>query len=81
VKQKMQHYNQLIETSNNRNKTSWNIIRNVFHKYIRESYMTSSFKMDDNKSQFKDAVDVFNECFFNIADNLQTPLNKMILPL
>jgi hypothetical protein len=25
------YYNQLIETSNNRNKTAWNIIRNVFH--------------------------------------------------
>jgi hypothetical protein len=26
------NYNHLIETSNNRNKTVWNIIRNVLHK-------------------------------------------------
>jgi hypothetical protein len=68
---KKQHYNQLIETSKNRIKTSWNIIRNVFNKSTRSNYIPSSFKMDNKNIQFKDAADVFNEYFLNIADNLQ----------
>lgn len=75
------HYNQLIATSKNRIKTSWNIIRNVFHKHTRSNYMPSSFKMDNKDIQFKDAADVFNDYFLNIADNLQTHIDNMNSPL
>jgi hypothetical protein len=37
--------------------------------------------MDNKNSQFKDAADVFNECFLNTADNLQKYIGNMNSPL
>jgi hypothetical protein len=58
------NYNQLIETSNNRNKTAWNIIRNVVHKSTKDNYILAMFKTDNKTIQSKDVADVFNERFF-----------------
>jgi hypothetical protein len=74
------YYNQLIETSN-RNKTAWNIIRNVFHKPTKYNHMPATLKMDNKNIQFKDVADAFNEHFLNIADSLQTHTDKRNSPL
>jgi hypothetical protein len=49
---KKQHYNQLIESSNNRNKIFWNV-RNIFHKSARYNIclprlrqMTGTFNLE-----------------------------------
>jgi hypothetical protein len=77
---KIQDYNQLIETSNNKNKTFSNIIKNMLHKsavtvicclHLRQ--MTRTFNLEIQL--------IFNEYFLNIADNLQTHTDKIISPI
>jgi hypothetical protein len=43
--------------------------------------MPSSFKMDNKDIQSEDAADVFNDYFWNIADNLQPHIDNVISPL
>jgi hypothetical protein len=43
--------------------------------------MAVTFKMGNKKIQSKDAADAFNECFLNIALNLQTHSDKINSPL
>jgi hypothetical protein len=62
-KAKKLHYKQLIATSKNRTRTSWNIIRNVTHKSTKSNYMPSSFKMDSKGIQSEDAADVLMTTF------------------
>jgi hypothetical protein len=72
---------QLIETSDNRNKRAWNIIRNVFHKSTKQNHMPATFKMDNKNIQFEDAADAFIEYFLNVTDSLQTRTDKRNSPL
>jgi hypothetical protein len=74
-------YKQLIATSKNRMKTSWNIIRNVTCKSAKSKYTPSSFKMDNRDIQSEDAADVFNDYFLNKVDNLQPHIDNIISPL
>jgi hypothetical protein len=69
------YYNQLIETSNNRNKTVWNIIRNLSHKSSRDICMPDMFKLNNRNIQCNDVPDVFNKYFLNVANSLLTLTN------
>jgi hypothetical protein len=61
--------------------SSTELVSYIFHKSAIYNYVPSSFKMNGRNIQFKHAAGVFNEYFFNVADNLQTHTNNIFSPI
>jgi hypothetical protein len=78
MKQKKLCYKHLVGTSENKIKTSWNIIKNVTNKTNNFNEIPSSFKKDNNIFQSEEAAEVVNNYFINVDDNLQSQIDNTI---
>lgn len=64
------YYNCLIDVSENRMKTTWNIIKNVRGKVHNSDHMSPSFKTDNAEVLPDKAAGAFNNHFLNISKSL-----------
>jgi hypothetical protein len=67
---KKQHYNRLIDISNNKIKTTWNIIKQETGKIHITEQMPSLLINDEKIRDPQKVADVFNDFFLSTAENL-----------
>jgi hypothetical protein len=67
---KRQHYNRLIAKSDNKIKTTWNIIKQETEKIHVTEQMPSLLINDEKLKEPEKVADVFNGFFLSVAENL-----------
>jgi hypothetical protein len=63
-------YNQLIAKSENKNKMTWKIVKNLRGKIQNSQHVFSTFSVDGVEQSPEQAVEGFNNYFLNITENL-----------
>ena len=66
----------LIETSENKTKTVWNIIRKVRRKAEKSIHLPHSLIMNNKEVSIVKKPDTFNNYFLNMVDDLQIQIDN-----
>jgi hypothetical protein len=74
-RRKKKKYTHLIETSEQKTKTMWNIINNVTRKAEKSHHLPHSFKMNNKEVSRVKSAETFNKYFLNMADDLQIEID------
>jgi DNA polymerase IIIc chi subunit len=64
------YYNELIAKSENKNKMTWQIVKNLTRKTQNSQQVFPTFKVDGVEQSPEQAVEAFNNYFLNITENL-----------
>jgi hypothetical protein len=63
-------YSDLLTASENKSKTSWNIIKSVIGKANSRNHTLLQFKLDNPGIHINQTAKVFNNYFLNLFDEL-----------
>jgi hypothetical protein len=67
------YYSELLVSSNNKSKTSWNIIMSETGKATSKVHTPSGFKLGKKKNiHINQAAEAFNNFFLNVVEELNT---------
>ena len=69
-KAKEMYYNELLSSSTNKSKMSWNIINNEIGTASNKKYIQTEFKLGNKYVSTKQAATIFNIYFINYVDEL-----------
>ena len=61
-------YNELLSSSTNKSKTSWNIINNEIGTASSQTFTQTEFKLVNKNISINQLAEIFNNCFINSVD-------------
>jgi DNA replication protein DnaC len=64
------YYNELTAKSENKNKMTWKIVKNLTGKTQNSQQVFPTFKVDGVEQSPEQAVEAFNNYFLNVTENL-----------
>jgi hypothetical protein len=68
---KHNHYNKLLNSTENKTKVTWSIVRNETGKVQNVNHVPSAFNLNQSSIHIDHAAEAFNDYFLNLVDNLK----------